>query len=54
MAHPLLRDIALLFLGSSIYIVRYVYRDANSVADWVASFLTNHSGSVLWMDPRML
>lgn len=48
--HPLFWDIALLLQECSIYFVRHVYREANLAADWIASYVTNHSGEVLWTD----
>lgn len=47
-SHPLICDIALLLRGCSSIVVKYVYREANSVADWVVSYIANHSGQVLW------
>ncbi|XP_038973405.1 uncharacterized protein LOC120105218 [Phoenix dactylifera] len=28
---------------------RHIYREANGAADWVASYVANHSGSTLWV-----
>lgn len=47
--HPLLHDIDLL-QDFFINIVRHVYWETNSVANWVASFIANYSGPVLWTD----
>lgn len=47
LTHLLFRDIAIFLQGYSAFIVRYVYREANSAVDWAVSFVVDHSTEVL-------
>ena len=49
-AHPLIRDIALLLLGASSVLVRHIYREANSAANWMALYVAQHTDLLLWTD----
>lgn len=46
-SHPFLRDVAVFLHDCSSIIIRHVYREANSAANWVASYVVHHSNEVL-------
>lgn len=48
--HPLPRDIAALLIGCIAITIRYVYWEVNSVANWVAFYIAEHSKNFLWTD----
>lgn len=50
--YPLLRDIATMLRGYTSIVVRHVYHEANSAADWIATYVVEHSGENLWTDMR--
>lgn len=45
--HPLLTDILRFSMGTTSLAIRHVYREVNSVADWVTSFVAEYLGEVL-------
>ncbi|XP_038987981.1 uncharacterized protein LOC120112503 [Phoenix dactylifera] len=45
--HPLIRETRRLTQEMSNFQASHVFREANSVADWVASFVARHSGEVI-------
>ncbi|XP_038979861.1 uncharacterized protein LOC120109984 [Phoenix dactylifera] len=47
--HPLVRDIRSMGCDEMVVQVRYMFREANGAADWVASSVANHSGDHLWV-----
>ncbi|XP_038985517.1 uncharacterized protein LOC120111723 [Phoenix dactylifera] len=47
-SHPLIREVRRLAQELSDFQAAHVFREANSVADWVASFVARHSGEVIW------
>ncbi|XP_038985561.1 uncharacterized protein LOC120111746 [Phoenix dactylifera] len=51
-AHPLLRDIWMMAREEVTLQAMHVYREANGVADWVASYVACHSGGTLWAGER--
>lgn len=45
--HLYIQDVALVLQGYIKIIVHYVYQEANSTVDWMASFVANHSSDIL-------
>lgn len=45
--HPFLCNIIAFLIGCTLIIVWHMYREANSAADWVASYVAEHSEDLL-------
>lgn len=44
----LIRDIVSFLQGFSGFLIKHVFREANTLAVWVALFIINHSGNMSW------
>lgn len=50
--HFLFHDIIAILRDCTSILVRHVYRKANSIADWAATYIAEHSGDFMWTDMR--
>lgn len=49
-----MRDIHFLLYGCVVFDIKHIYYEANSVTNWVASFVAHHSGASFWDDLSFL
>lgn len=43
---------AAIFRGCTSIVVRHVYQEANSISNWIATYIVEHSGDLLWTDMK--
>lgn len=49
--HPL-HDIAVILRCYTSILVRHIYRKANFITDWIATYVIEYSGDCLWTDMK--
>lgn len=48
--HPLIHDIWRLVGSCTSTDIRHVYHEDNKIADWIASYVTEHTGKIVWIE----